>query len=239
MSFHFILFVLFIATIIFLVKPLGNYIFKVFNDEKTLMDWFAGSFQRVYLVILGESIKKEQTAKVYFFSLISFSFAAFIFVFIIMLFQGVLPLNPQAIKGMSIDQAFNMAISFISNTNWQSYGGEVDVSYFSQMVALAVQNFVSAAVGLSVAIALIRAVARHENSTIGNFWNDLGKGVFWILLPGSIIIAIIYIFQGVPQNIMAYLHVHTLGGAEQVIPQGLVASQEAIKSLGTNGGGCF
>ncbi|PLR00969.1 potassium-transporting ATPase subunit KdpA, partial [Francisella tularensis subsp. holarctica] len=194
---------------------------------------------RVYLLVLGESSKKEQTAKAYFFSLVSFSVMAFIFVLVILLLQGILPLNPQEIKGMSFPQALNTAVSFITNTNWQSYSGETGVSYFAQMLALAVQNFVSAAVGLCVAIALIRSVARHETATIGNFWNDLGKGVFWILLPISIVIAIVYIFQGVPQNVMAYLHVHTLAGTEQIIPQGPIASQEAIKSLGTNGGGFF
>ncbi|WP_234364471.1 potassium-transporting ATPase subunit KdpA, partial [Francisella tularensis] len=234
---NFILFALFIVTIALITKPLGSYIFRVFNNERTYLDWLAKPFQRVYLLVLGESSKKEQTAKAYFFSLVSFSVMAFIFVLVILLLQGILPLNPQEIKGMSFPQALNTAVSFITNTNWQSYSGETGVSYFAQMLALAVQNFVSAAVGLCVAIALIRSVARHETATIGNFWNDLGKGVFWILLPISIVIAIVYIFQGVPQNVMAYLHVHTLAGTEQIIPQGPIASQEAIKSLGTNGGG--
>ncbi|API87632.1 potassium-transporting ATPase subunit KdpA [Francisella uliginis] len=239
MYLNFIIFAIFIVIIALLTKPLGNYIFKVFNNEKTNLDWFARPFQRLYLLFLGESSRKEQTARAYFFSLLSFSIMAFIFVFLILVLQGVLPLNPQEIKGMSLSQAFNTAISFVTNTNWQSYSGETGVSYFSQMIALAVQNFVSAAVGLSVAIALIRSVARHETATVGNFWNDLGKGIFWILLPISIVIAVVYVFQGVPQNIMAYLHVHTLAGSEQIIPQGPVASQEAIKSLGTNGGGFF
>ncbi|MED7820311.1 MULTISPECIES: potassium-transporting ATPase subunit KdpA [unclassified Francisella] len=239
MYLNFIIFAIFIVIIALITKPLGNYIFKVFNNEKTNLDWFARPFQRLYLLFLGESSRKEQTAKAYFFSLLSFSIMAFIFVFLILVLQGVLPLNPQEIKGMSFSQAFNTAISFVTNTNWQSYSGETGASYFSQMIALAVQNFVSAAVGLSVAIALIRSIARHETATVGNFWNDLGKGIFWILLPISIVIAIVYVFQGVPQNIMAYLHVHTLVGSEQIIPQGPVASQEAIKSLGTNGGGFF
>ncbi|AJI73301.1 hypothetical protein FTDG_01276 [Francisella tularensis subsp. novicida GA99-3548] len=236
---NFILFALFIVTIALITKPLGSYIFRVFNNERTYLDWLAKPFQRIYLLVLGESSKKEQTAKAYFFSLVSFSVMAFIFVLVILLLQGILPLNPQEIKGMSFPQALNTAVSFITNTNWQSYSGETGVSYFAQMLALAVQNFVSAAVGLCVAIALIRSVARHETTTIGNFWNDLGKGIFWILLPISIVIAIVYIFQGVPQNVMAYLHVHTLAGTEQIIPQGPIASQEAIKSLGTNGGGFF
>ncbi|MED7789129.1 potassium-transporting ATPase subunit KdpA [Francisella sp. 19X1-34] len=239
MYLNFIIFVIFIVIIALLTKPLGSYIFKVFNNEKTNLDWFARPFQRLYLLFLGESSRKEQTAKAYFFSLLSFSIMAFIFVFLILVLQGVFPLNPQEIKSMSLSQAFNTAISFVTNTNWQSYSGETGVSYFSQMIALGVQNFASAAVGLSVAIALIRSIARHETATVGNFWNDLGKGIFWILLPISIVIAVVYVFQGVPQNIMAYLHVHTLAGSEQIIPQGPVASQEAIKSLGTNGGGFF
>ncbi|AJI75814.1 K+-transporting ATPase, A subunit [Francisella philomiragia subsp. philomiragia ATCC 25015] len=239
MSYNFILFVVFIFTLVIITKPLGTYIFKVFNNERTWLDWFAKPFQRVYLLILGESSKKEQSAKSYFFSLLSFSIMAFIFVFVVLLLQGLLPFNPQEIKGMGFSQAFNTAVSFVTNTNWQSYSGETGVSYFSQMLALAVQNFVSAAVGLCVAIVLIRSVARHEATKVGNFWNDLGKAIFWILLPISIIIAIVYIFQGVPQNIMAYLHVHTLAGSDQIIAQGPIASQEAIKSLGTNGGGFF
>ncbi|AJI58082.1 K+-transporting ATPase, A subunit [Francisella philomiragia] len=239
MSYNFILFVVFIFTLVIITKPLGTYIFKVFNNERTWLDWFAKPFQRVYLLILGESSKKEQSAKSYFFSLLSFSIMAFIFVFVVLLLQGLLPFNPQEIKGMGFSQAFNTAVSFVTNTNWQSYSGETGVSYFSQMLALAVQNFVSAAVGLCVAIVLIRSVARHEATKVGNFWNDLGKAIFWILLPISIIIAIVYIFEGVPQNIMAYLHVHTLAGSDQIIAQGPIASQEAIKSLGTNGGGFF
>lgn len=239
MSYNFILFVVFIFTLVIITKPLGTYIFKVFNNERTWLDWFAKPFQRVYLLILGESSKKEQSAKSYFFSLLSFSIMAFIFVFMVLLLQGLLPFNPQEIKGMGFSQAFNTAVSFVTNTNWQSYSGETGVSYFSQMLALAVQNFVSAAVGLCVAIVLIRSVARHEANKVGNFWNDLGKAIFWILLPISIIIAIAYIFEGVPQNIMAYLHVHTLAGSDQIIAQGPIASQEAIKSLGTNGGGFF
>ncbi len=239
MSYNFILFVVFIFTLVIITKPLGTYIFKVFNNEKTWFDWFAKPFQRVYLLILGESSKKEQSAKSYFFSLLSFSIMAFIFVFVVLLLQGLLPFNPQEIKGMWFSQAFNTAVSFVTNTNWQSYSGETGVSYFSQMLVLTVQNFVSAAVGLCVAIVLIRSVARHEAAKVGNFWNDLGKAIFWILLPISIIIAIVYIFQGVPQNIMAYLHVHTLAGSDQIIAQGPIASQEAIKSLGTNGGGFF
>ena len=239
MNYDFFLFIIFIATLMLLVKPSGCYIFKVFNNEKTWLDWFARPLQSIYLLFLGENIKKEQTAKAYFFSILSFVFLSFIFVFITLLAQGILPLNPGHVSGMSFSQAFNTAVSFITNTNWQSYAGETGVSYLSQMLVLTVQNFVSAAVGLCVAIALIRSVARHESSTVGNFWNDLGKAIFWILLPISIVIAVVYVLQGVPQNVLSYLHIHTLAGHDQIIAQGPVASQEAIKSLGTNGGGFF
>ena len=236
---NFTLYIIFIVTIVVVTKVLGGYIFNVFNNKKTIVDWFALPLEYVYSRAIGINMKKEQTSKTYFMSILLFSVMSFIFVMSVLMLQGVLPLNPQHIKGMGFYQAFNTAISFVANTNWQSYSGEVDVSYFSQMITLCVQNFVSAAVGLSVAIALIRSVARHESTTVGNFWSDLGKAVFWILLPISIVVAIVYISQGVPQNILEYVHAHTLSGVTQIIPQGPVASQEAIKSLGTNGGGFF
>lgn len=128
MSYNFILFVVFIFTLVIITKPLGTYIFKVFNNERTWLDWFAKPFQRVYLLILGESSKKEQSAKSYFFSLLSFSIMAFIFVFVVLLLQGLLPFNPQEIKGMGFSQAFNTAVSFVTNTNWQSYSGETGLA---------------------------------------------------------------------------------------------------------------
>ena len=236
---NFTLYIIFILTIVVVTKVLGGYIFNVFNNKKTIVDWFALPLEYIYSRSIGVNMKKEQTSKTYFMSILLFSVMSFVFVMLVLMLQGVLPLNPQHIKGMGFYQAFNTAISFVANTNWQSYSGEVDVSYFSQMIALCVQNFVSAAVGLSVAIALIRSVARHESTTVGNFWSDLGKAVFWILLPISIVIAIVYVSQGVPQNVLEYVHAHTLSGVTQIIPQGPVASQEAIKSLGTKGGGFF
>ena len=233
------LFVIFVALITLITKPLGLYIYQVYHGRKTWLDWFASPLERGYGKLLGINLKKEQTAKAYLISLLVFSCCALVVVFLILMLQGSLPLNPEHIQNMSWHQAFNTAASFVSNTNWQSYAGETAVSYFSQMVALAVQNFVSGAVGISVAVALFRAISRSDESTIGNFWSDLAKAIFWILLPLSIVIALIYVFQGVPQNLMAYIHAHTLAGTEQIIPQGPIASQEAIKSLGTNGGGIF
>ena len=180
---NFILYVLFIATLVIITKVLGGYMFKVFNDKKTIFDWFAIPLESIYAKSLGINIKKEQSAKSYFMSILLFSFISFIFVIGVLMLQGLLPFNPADIKGMSFYQAFNTAVSFVTNTNWQSYAGEVDVSYFSQMTVLCVQNFVSGAVGLAVAIALIRSVARNESITVGNFWSDLGKSVFCVLLP--------------------------------------------------------
>ena len=182
MMFDFTLYIIFIGTIVLVTKVLGGYIFNVFNNNKTIVDWFALPLEYIYSKAIGVNMKKEQTSKTYFMSIVLFSVMSFIFVMLVLMFQGVLPLNPQHIKGMGFYQAFNTAISFVANTNWQSYAGEIDVSYFSQMIALCVQNFVSAAVGLSVAIALIRSVARHESSTVGNFWSDLGKSVFWDII---------------------------------------------------------
>lgn len=233
------LFVIFIGVVILITKPLGMYIYNVYHGRKTYLDWFALPLERVYSKLMGADLKKEQSAKAYLFSLLVFSLFALLFVFVILMLQALLPLNPEHIQNMTWHQAFNTAASFVSNTNWQSYSGETGVSYFSQMTALTVQNFVSGAVGIAVAIALFRALARSNEKTIGNFWSDLGKAVFWILLPLCIVITIVYILQGVPQNLMDYVHAHTLSGAEQIIPQGPVASQEAIKSLGTNGGGFF
>ncbi|WP_119344761.1 potassium-transporting ATPase subunit KdpA [Facilibium subflavum] len=236
---NYLLFIGFVAVIILLTKPLGNYIFNVYQGNKTCLDWFAQPLENLYKKVLGINLKKEQTAMAYLISVLLFSLMCFLFLFAILRLQAYLPFNPANIGSMSWDQAFNTAISFVTNTNWQSYSGETSVSYFAQMVGLSVQNFVSAAVGISVCIALIRGIARFEEKTIGNFWHDLGRAVFWLLLPLCIVITLIYIFQGVPQNLMAYVHAHTLAGGEQIIPQGPIASQEAIKSLGTNGGGFF
>ncbi len=233
------LFIIFIGAVLLITKPLGSYVYNVYHGRKTWLDWFALPMEKGYSKLVGINLKKEQTAKEYLLSLLVFSLFALLFVFVILMVQALLPWNPAHIQNMTWHQAFNTAASFVSNTNWQSYSGETGVSYFSQMLALTVQNFVSGAVGIAVAIALFRAIARNNEATIGNFWSDLGKAVFWILLPLCIVITIVYVLQGVPQNLMAYVHAHTLSGAEQVIPQGPVATQEAIKSLGTNGGGFF
>ncbi len=184
---------------------------------------------------------QEQGWKQYAVSVLAFSLFAFLFPYALMRLQGLLPLNPQGFGASQVspDQAFNTAMSFMTNTNWQWYSGESTMSYLVQMAALAVQNFVSAAAGIAVAIALIRGFARHETDKIGNFWVDLTRGTLYVLLPLSLVAALLLVSQGAIQNFHPYTIAKTVEGATQTIAQGPVASQEAIKQLGTNGGGFF
>lgn len=232
-------FVLLLICLLLLVKPLGLYISKVFTGESTWLDPVLCPIENTIYKITGIRAHEEQSWRRYAFCLFLFSALGFLLLFIILLTQQKLILNPAHVANMSFTLALNTAISFIANTNWQAYAGETGLSYFSQMFGLAVQNFLSAAISLCVAIALIRAFARSRATTIGNFWHDLTRSILWILLPLSIVLAIIYIWQGVPQNFHPYVTVHSIQGMQQIIPQGPVASQEAIKSLGTNGGGFF
>ena len=167
------------------------------------------------------------------------NFAGLVLLYALTRLQHLLPLNPQAFGPVAPDTAFNTAVSFTSNTNWQSYAGERTMSYLVQMAGLTVQNFLSAATGITLAIALIRAFARHAAQTLGNFWVDLVRTTLWVLLPLSLIVALVLVWQGVPQNLQAYVSVSTVEGPSQTIAQGPVASQLAIKQLGTNGGGLF
>src|SRR5262249_17542921 len=182
---------------------------------------------------------QEQRWTQYAASMLAFSFFAFLFTYALMRLQGVLPLNPQGFGASQVapDQAFNTAVSFMTNTNWQWYTGESTVSYFVQMAALAVQNFASAAAGIAVAIALIRGFARHEIDRIGNFWVDLTRATLYVLLPLSLVAALVLVSRGSIQNFHPYTVANTVEGATQTIAQGPVASQVAIKMLGTNGGG--
>jgi potassium-transporting ATPase potassium-binding subunit len=166
-----------------------------------------------------------------------FNAAGFALIYAILRLQAWLPLNPAGMSAVAPDLTFNTAVSFTSNTNWQNYGGESTLSYFSQMTGLTTQNFVSAATGIALAVALIRAFARVSAKTVGNFWVDLTRCTLYVLLPLSIIAALILVWQGVPQNLGAYVDAATLEGAKQTISQGPAASQIAIKQLGTNGGG--
>jgi len=170
---------------------------------------------------------------------LTFNFIGFIFLFLIQLFQAYLPLNPTHLNNVSWHSAFNTSVSFVTNTNWQGYAGETTLSYFVQMIGLTVQNFVSAATGIAVLLAIVRGVSRKTTDKLGNFWTDLTRSTLYVLLPLSILFALIFVGQGVVQNFKTYETVQTIQGAEQIIPMGPAASQIAIKQLGTNGGGFF
>lgn len=230
---------IFIAVLFLLTKPVGIYLSKVFNAETTFLDPLLSPIERLIYRVCGIKAHEEQTWFAYACSTLIFSFFGFILLMSLLMLQGILPFNPQNYGHFSWDQAFNIAVSFITNTNWQSYAGETSLSYFTQMVGLTVQNFVSAATGIAVAIALVRGLVRRSSHTIGNFWVDITRATLWVLLPLCIILTLIYVQQGIPQNLHPAVTATTLEGAQQTIAQGPVASQEAIKSLGTNGGGFF
>jgi K+-transporting ATPase ATPase A chain len=236
------------ALILAVTKPLGAYMAKVFQGQRTVLHPVLRPVERLIYRLIGVREETEQRWTQYAASVIAFSVASFLFVYLIQRLQGYLPFNPMhfgtkaAPSGatpVTPDLAFNTAVSFLTNTNWQAYSGEMTFSYFVQMVALAVQNFVSAAVGIAVAVALIRGFARQEANSIGNLWVDLTRAVVYVLMPIAFLGALILCSQGAIQNFRPYATVKTLEGATQTIPQGPVASQEAIKMLGTNGGGFF
>ncbi len=217
--------------------PLGLYMARVFSDEKTFLDPMLRPLERTIYRICGVHPGNEQTWVEYAVSMLLFSAAGMLMLYGLERLQGILPLNPQKFGAVAPDLAFNTAASFTTNTNWQAYGGESTMSYLTQMAGLAFHNFVSAAAGIAIAIAVIRGFARRTAKTIGNFWVDLTRATLWVLLPISIVGALVLVWQGVPDNFSSYAQVKTLEGASQVIAQGPVASQEIIKELGTNGGG--
>ncbi|HEY8698374.1 MAG TPA: potassium-transporting ATPase subunit KdpA [Rhizomicrobium sp.] len=221
------------------VKPLGLFMAKVFEGERTFLSPVLRPVERAIYAICGVKEDDEQHWTTYTVAVLIFSLFSFLFVYALQRLQTVLPFNPQGMGAVSADSSFNTAVSFATNTNWQGYGGETTMSYLTQMVGLTVQNFVSAAAGIALAIAFIRAFARRSANTVGNFWVDLTRCTLYVLLPLSIVVALIMIWQGLPQNLGSYTIAHTLEGAKQVIAQGPVASQLAIKQLGTNGGGFF
>jgi len=224
-----------------LTKPLGSYMACVYEGERTILHPVLRPLERLIYALAGIKERTEQRWTQYAASLLAFSTVCFVVTYLIQRFQGLLPLNPAGFgaKQATPDLSFNTAVSFMTNTNWQSYGGETTLSYFVQMTALTVQNFVSAAAGMCVAIALIRGFARRQQSTIGNFWVDLVRGTVYILLPLAFIGAILLCSQGVVQNFDTYTIAGTLEGKPQTIAQGPAASQISIKQLGTNGGGFF
>lgn len=235
-----ILFVLFFVVLFGLAWPIGRYMAKVFNLEKTALDPVFRPMENVLYRFTGIDASKEMNWKRYAGAVIWFNLLGMALVFIIQILQDKLPFNPENLAAVAPwHLAFNTAVSFMTNTNWQAYSGETTVSYFTQMAALTVQNFLSAATGLAVAIAFIRGLTRKTAQHIGNFWSDLTRSVIYILLPISILFTVVLVQQGVPQTLSPYIHAQTLEGAEQKIAIGPVASQEAIKLLGTNGGGFF
>src|SRR5215471_14609121 len=220
-----------------LVVPLGRFMARVFEGEWTFLTPVLGPIERGLYRISGVDETREQTWIAYTLAMLLFNAAGFVLVYAILRLQAYLPLNPAGMSAVAPDLAFNTAVSFTTNTNWQNYGGESTMSYLSQMMALTTQNFVSAATGIALAVALIRGFARASGKTVGNFWVDLTRCTLYVLLPLSIIAAIFLVWQGVPQNLGAYVDATTLEGAKQTLSQGPAASQIAIKQLGTNGGG--
>ncbi len=254
----------FLALILVVTKPLGVFMTRVFNREKTFMDPVLRPLERLLYRVTGVDEDREMGWKEYAVSVLLFSAVSMLLLYLLQRVQGVLPFNPQKLGKVTTDLAFNTAASFTTNTNWQAYMPETTMSYLTQMAGLAYHNFVSAATGIALAIAFIRGIARREKDTLGNFWVDLVRGCLWVLLPLCIVGALVLVWQGVPQNLKSYDTVKliepqqvpkvdangkpVLGPdgkqvmdtvTEQTIAQGPVASQEIIKELGTNGGGFF
>src|SRR5215813_2275072 len=227
---------LFSVIVILITRPLGGYMTRVFNGERTFLSPVLRPVEWAVYWCCGVSEKEEQHWLTYAVALLFFSVAGFASLYALQRLQWYLPFNPQGQTGVAPELAFNTSVSFITNTNWQAYSGETTMSYLTQMAGLTVHNFVSAATGIALALALIRGFVRREAKTIGDFWVDLTRGTLYVLLPISIIGALLLLWQGVPQNLGAYTDATTLEGAKQVIAQGPVASQEIIKELGTNGG---
>lgn len=220
-------------------RPLGLFMASVMEGERTFLSTLIRPTEWRFYALAGVDAEREQTWLQYLSALLAFNAAGFVLLYAILRLQWYLPFNPQGFSGMSEHLAFNTAASFVTNTNWQSYGGETTLSYFSQMVGLTVQNFVSAATGMAIVVPLARAFSRANATTVGNFWVDLTRVTLYVLLPLSVIIAFALIALGVPQNLSDYVNATTLEGARQTIAQGPAASQIAIKQLGTNGGGFF
>jgi K+-transporting ATPase ATPase A chain len=231
--------ILFCAILVALVKPLGGYMTRVFNGERTFLSPILRPVEAGLYWIGGVDEKREQHWLTYTVAMLFFHVGGFLILYALMRFQAVLPFNPAEQSAVAEDLSFNTAISFITNTNWQSYGGETTVSYLVQMLGLTHQNFLSAATGIALAVALIRGFSRSSMRTIGNFWVDVTRCTLYVLLPICIVGTFVLVWQGVPQNLSAYTEATTLEGAKQVIAQGPVASQMMIKHLGTNGGGFF
>src|ERR1700760_741120 len=230
---------LFCAIVVALVKPLGGYMTHVFNGERTFLSPILRPIEAGIYWISGVDEKREQHWLTYTVAMLVFNVGGFRVIYGVMRLQAVLPFNPAGQPAVSEDLSFNTAISFITNTNWQNYGGESTMSYLVQMLGLTHQNFLSAATGIALAVALIRGFSRASVNTVGNFWVDVTRTTLYVLLPICIVYALFLVWQGMPQTLGAYVEATTLEGAKQTIAVGPVASQVAIKMLGTNGGGFF
>jgi K+-transporting ATPase ATPase A chain len=227
------------VVIVLLIKPFGGYMSRVFSGERTFLSPVLVPLERGFYRLSGVDERTDQNWLTYAVSMLLFSLMGFVSLYALMRFQALLPFNPAGQSTVEESLAFNTAMSFDTNTNWQSYVPETTMSYLVQMAGLTVHNFVSAATGIALAVALVRGFARRSAAGIGNFWVDLTRCTLYILLPISIVVGLFFVWQGMPQNLGAYTEATTLEGAKQVIAQGPVASQEVIKMLGTNGGGFF
>lgn len=231
--------VIYIVVLLLLTPPLGKFMAKIFEGGKTFLSPVFGWLERLTYKLSGIDPQEEMNWKQYLWSMIAFNLLGFALLFFLQLFQSYLPLNPQQLPDLTWHLAFNTAVSFVTNTNWQSYAGEVTLSYFVQMIGLTVQNFVSAATGIAVMLALVRGIARKTTTAIGNFWTDLVRSTVYVLLPLAILFTLVLVSEGTVQTFSSNLTVTTLDGVEQTIPLGPAASQVAIKQIGTNGGGFF
>jgi K+-transporting ATPase ATPase A chain len=238
----------YLVVLLFLVKPLGAYMARVYQGERTFIDPVFKPLERLIYRFARVNSAEEMDWKQYAVAMLVFNFIGLLFLYLLLRLQYLLPLNPQGLPALPSDLAFNAAVSFVTNTNWQSYSGEASMSYLSQMVGLTVQNFLSAATGMAVLIAMVRGFIRHSASTIGNFWVDMTRSVIYILVPLSLVLAVALVSQGVVQTFNGYTNVSVLQPipgstaqpfTEQTLALGPVASQVAIKQLGTNGGGFF
>ncbi len=240
MTWHGLLEVFIILAVVYLLVPVfGNYIYKVMERKETFLDPVFNPVEKFIYRIAGVDPETEHYWTTHIYNVIGFGIFCILALFLMQTFQGLLPFNSEKLTSIRIDLAINTAISFVTNTNWQSYMPEKTTSYFIQTLGLTVQHFISPAVGLCVAMALIRSFVRENSKTIGNFWVDLTRAILRIYLPVSFIVAIIFIGQGVPQNFSPYIEAVSLEGQKQIIAQGPVASQVVISQFGTNGGGFF
>src|SRR5579872_5154620 len=229
--------VIFLAVLIALTKPIGSFMARVFSGERTFLHPVVRPFEKLVYRACGIDETAEQRWTGYAAAMLAFSVIGMVLTYVLLRVQQWLPLNPQGLGNVAADLSFNTAASFTTNTNWQFYTPESTMSYLSEMLALATHNFFSAAVGIAVAIAFVRGFARHSVNTLGNFWVDLTRCTLYVLLPLSVIGALLLVSQGVIQNFHPYTKAATLEGPMQTFTQGPAASQEAIKMIGTNGGG--